>query len=125
MATTSKASSSSSVSAGDDSTFGGSSKDGNAHIIRALSHSCRNINDVYDKVNYVSQGTYGLVFKAINKQTNELVAVKQVKLDDSNGISARMGFPITALREINVLLSLNHVNIIKVRKMFTRWSRDV
>ncbi|CAM9923254.1 unnamed protein product, partial [Choristocarpus tenellus] len=38
----------------------------------------------------------------------------QVKLTKDNG---REGFPITALRETNVLLSLHHPNIVRVLEM--------
>ena len=58
-------------------------------------------------------GTYGQVYKAKDKLTNELVALKKVRLDKE-----KEGFPITALREIRILQLLNHDNIVT-----TRWQR--
>jgi hypothetical protein len=44
--------------------------------------------------------------------SGDIVALKQVKLNAA--VAGRMGFPTTALREINVLLMMNHPNIIQV-----------
>jgi len=68
--------------------------------------------DVYEKLHKIDEGTYGVVYKAKDKVTGDIVALKQVKL-----ISTKEGFPVTALREINVLLSLDHPNIVNVREM--------
>jgi serine/threonine protein kinase len=43
-------------------------------------------------------GTYGTVFKAKNKETQEIVALKRVRLDDDDE-----GVPSSALREICLL----------------------
>lgn len=75
---------------------------------------CRCIDDVYEKQNFIGQGTYGAVFKAKSKEDNEIYALKQVKLE---GSVSSTGFPVAGLREINVLLSLQHPNIIKVKEM--------
>jgi cell division cycle 2-like protein len=48
--------------------------------------------------------------------TGDVVALKQVKMGRGSGPS-RDGFPITALREINVLLALRHPNIVRAREM--------
>lgn len=52
-------------------------------------------------------GTYGLVFKAKNKITNELVALKKIRLGNEEE-----GIPSTALREITLLKELSHPNIV-------------
>ncbi|KAF8468166.1 kinase-like domain-containing protein [Kalaharituber pfeilii] len=57
----------------------------------------------------VGEGTYGKVYKARNKKTNELVALKRIRME-----SERDGFPITAVREMKLLQSLKHVNIVSL-----------
>ena len=55
------------------------------------------------------QGTYGTVFKAKNRETQEIVALKKVRLDDEDD-----GVPSSALREICLLKELKHQNIIRL-----------
>lgn len=76
--------------------------------------SCRTV-DNYERLNFIDQGTYGMVFRAKCMETSEIYALKQVKLGPDE--VSKGGFPITALREINILLALQHPNIIKVREM--------
>lgn len=47
-------------------------------------------------------------FKAMDCLTGEVVAMKKVKVEDNND-----GIPSTSLREISVLRSLDHPNIVK------------
>ncbi len=78
-----------------------------------LLHGCRSV-EVYEQIEFIAQGTYGIVFKARGNETGEIVAVKRVKMGHEEG---KEGFPVTALRETNVLLSLNHPNIVRVKEM--------
>lgn len=79
-----------------------------------LWHGCRSVDRVYKPLRKIDEGTYGVVFAARDKVTGERVALKKVKMGN---VSANEGFPITALRETNVLLSLRHANIVRVREM--------
>jgi cyclin-dependent kinase 12/13 len=63
---------------------------------------CRRIEDAYERINHLGQGTYGDVFKAKDRETGEIVAVKRIKMETDN----KEGFPITALREIKILSKL-------------------
>lgn len=76
-------------------------------------HGCRSV-DCYARIGKIDEGTYGVVSKARDKVTGEVVALKQVKMDAD---ASREGFPVTALRETNVLLALHHPNIVGVREM--------
>ena len=86
-----------------------------------LVHGCRSV-DEYDPLNRIGGGTYGDVFRARCKLTGHVVALKRVTMNDA--MSQRRGFPITALREANVLLALSHSNIIKVHEMVIGSSVD-
>jgi cell division cycle 2-like len=70
-----------------------------------LLQGCRSVYDTYERIARVSEGTYGIVWKAKDMATNEIVALKQIKFDDT--FTTKVGFPVTALREINVLLALS------------------
>lgn len=78
-----------------------------------LTDGCRSI-DEYQRLNFISEGTYGAVFRARCKKTQRIYAVKQIKLGQD---FHQTGFPLTALREANILLMLKHPNIIRVREM--------
>lgn len=54
---------------------------------------------------------YGVVHRSLDRLTNRIVALKQVRIFDSDRGN---GIPITALREISILKSLRHTNIISV-----------
>lgn len=53
-------------------------------------------------------GTYGVVYKAKNKKTNQFVALKKIRLE-----SEEEGVPSTSIREISLLKELKHPNIVK------------
>ncbi|KAK2145243.1 hypothetical protein LSH36_693g02093 [Paralvinella palmiformis] len=63
----------------------------------------------YEKLEKIGEGTYGTVFKAKNKETHEIVALKRVRLDDDDE-----GIPSSALREICLLKELRHKNIVRL-----------
>jgi cell division cycle 2-like protein len=85
-----------------------------------LLYGCRSVEN-YQRLNFIDQGTYGIVFKAQCRQTGKVVALKQVKMGQLTG---KMGFPITALRETNILLFLRHPNIVEVKEMVVGSSID-
>jgi cell division cycle 2-like protein len=93
--------------------------DGNLYPFHnPLLHGCRSVYDTYDRIARLSEGTYGIVWKAKDLATNEIVALKQIKFEDQQQQLKIQGFPVTALREINVLMALSsHENIVSVREM--------
>ncbi|PSR85870.1 hypothetical protein PHLCEN_2v5346 [Hermanssonia centrifuga] len=66
----------------------------------------------YERLNSIEEGSYGVVFRARDKQTGDIVALKRLKLDEE-----KQGFPITALREINALMSCRHENVVGIREV--------
>ncbi|XP_030760629.1 cyclin-dependent-like kinase 5 isoform X2 [Sitophilus oryzae] len=63
----------------------------------------------YEKLEKIGEGTYGTVFKAKNRESHEIVALKRVRLDDDDE-----GVPSSALREICLLKELKHKNIVRL-----------
>ncbi|OUM58515.1 hypothetical protein PIROE2DRAFT_27679, partial [Piromyces sp. E2] len=70
---------------------------------------CNNV-DMYRKISRIGEGTYGIVYSARNKETNEVVALKKIRMEKEKD-----GLPISSLREIALLKSLQHENIINVK----------
>ena len=69
----------------------------------------------YELGDVIGEGTFGQVFKARDKRTDKIVALKKVRLDKE-----REGFPVTTVREIKILRQLDeHENIIKLREIVT------
>ncbi|CAO3625578.1 unnamed protein product [Cunninghamella blakesleeana] len=65
--------------------------------------------DKYQKIEKLGEGAYGIVYKAQNRETNEVVALKRIRLDNEEE-----GVPCTAIREISLLKELKHQNIVRL-----------
>jgi len=63
----------------------------------------------YQKIEKIGEGTYGVVYKARNRLTGELVALKKIGLEAEDE-----GIPSTAIREISILKELQHPNIVRL-----------
>ncbi|XP_020261534.1 cyclin-dependent kinase G-2 isoform X1 [Asparagus officinalis] len=79
---------------------------------------CRSV-DEFERLNKIDEGTYGVVYRAKDKKTGEVVALKKVKMEKE-----REGFPLTSLREINILLSFHHPSIVDVKEVVVGSSLD-
>ncbi len=75
---------------------------------RSMLRECRSV-EAYEKLNRISEGSYGVVYRARCRATGAVVALKRIKLDRE-----RDGFPLTSVREINVLAALRHPGIVNV-----------
>lgn len=62
----------------------------------------------------IGEGVYGKVHRARDVRDDASVALKKVKTDLT---VEREGFPITALREIQILKALTHENIVSLREV--------
>jgi len=63
----------------------------------------------YQKIEKIGEGTYGVVYKARNRVSGELVALKKIRLEAEDE-----GIPSTAIREISILKELQHPNIVRL-----------
>ncbi|XP_049859116.1 cyclin-dependent kinase 11B isoform X10 [Schistocerca gregaria] len=79
---------------------------------------CRNVEE-FQCLNRIEEGTYGVVYRARDKRTSEVVALKRLKMEKE-----KEGFPITSLREINTLLKAQHPNIVTVREIVVGSNMD-
>ena len=73
-------------------------------------HQCRDVRE-FKKIRRIGEGTYGLVYKAMDRKTKENVALKRVLLHHES----KEGFPQTSLREIRILQQYSdHENIVRL-----------
>ncbi|KMZ71943.1 hypothetical protein ZOSMA_171G00200 [Zostera marina] len=66
--------------------------------------------DQYEKVEKIGEGTYGVVYKARDRVTNETIALKKIRLEQEDE-----GVPSTAIREISLLKEMQHHNIVRLQ----------
>lgn len=62
--------------------------------------------ETYVKLDKLGEGTYATVFKGKSKLTDNLVALKEIRLEHEEGA------PCTAIREVSLLKDLKHANIV-------------
>uniref|UniRef100_A0AAA9TQY4 Cyclin dependent kinase 10 n=1 Tax=Bos taurus TaxID=9913 RepID=A0AAA9TQY4_BOVIN len=72
---------------------------------------CRSVKE-FEKLNRIGEGTYGIVYRARDTHTDEIVALKKVRMDKEKD-----GVPISSLREITLLLRLRHPNIVELKEV--------
>jgi cyclin-dependent kinase len=65
--------------------------------------------DRYTKIEKVGEGTYGVVYKARDNGTNQIVALKKIRLEAEDE-----GVPSTAIREISLLKELHDIHIVSL-----------
>ena len=81
---------------------------------------CRNI-DSFEKLNRIGEGTYGLVYRAIDKTTGIQVGLKRIILHNEK----TDGFPLTSLREIKTLRKVStHPNCVRLHDVAVGARRD-
>mmetsp|Transcript_933 Transcript_933/g.1657 ORF Transcript_933/g.1657 Transcript_933/m.1657 type:complete len:299 (-) Transcript_933:47-943(-) len=66
--------------------------------------------DKYQKIEKIGEGTYGVVYKAKDRTTGEIIALKKIRLEAEDE-----GVPSTAIREISLLKELRHPNIVLLK----------
>ncbi|XP_069756832.1 cyclin-dependent kinase 1 [Narcine bancroftii] len=74
--------------------------------------------DDYVKIEKIGEGTYGVVYKGRNKTTQQIVAMKKIRLE-----SEEEGVPSTAIREISLLKELQHPNVVCLQDILMQDAR--
>ncbi|XP_003745813.2 cyclin-dependent kinase 7 [Galendromus occidentalis] len=70
----------------------------------------------YQKIEFLGEGQFATVFKARDSQTDQIVAVKKIKI--GSRAEARDGINRTALREIKLMQELHHENVLGLLDVF-------
>ena len=88
--------------------------------------------DAFELKNQVGEGTYGKVHKARLKDCDEFVALKRIYLKEGSGDTrplakqgekSKSGYPITMLREIEMLRALSHPSIVELKGIVSSYSQ--
>lgn len=72
---------------------------------------CRPVTE-FEKLNRIGEGTYGVVYRAQDTVSHEIVALKKVRMEREKD-----GIPLSSLREISLLLNLGHKNIVQLKEV--------
>jgi len=80
--------------------------------------ACRSVSN-FERVASIGQGAFGVVYKAKEKGTGDMVALKKVKMQKE-----KEGFPLTSVREIRILMQCKHVNIVTMKEVVVGTSVD-
>jgi cyclin-dependent kinase 12/13 len=72
------------------------------HMTRTIAH--------YERIEQIGEGTYGQVYRARCKDTNQIVALKKIRVHHGG----YWGIPPTVIREIKILKRLRHPNLVKM-----------
>ncbi|XP_077301533.1 uncharacterized protein LOC143922187 [Arctopsyche grandis] len=70
------------------------------------------VASAFQKLEKIGEGTYGIVYKAREKNTGKLVALKKIRPESENE-----GIPATTIREILLLKNLKHSTIIGLKEV--------
>ena len=72
---------------------------------------CRFVTD-FEKLNRIGEGTYGIVYRARDTRSGDIVALKKLRMEREKD-----GIPVSGLREISILLNCDHENIVRVKEI--------
>lgn len=77
-----------------------------------MDNQFKNKLDRYQKLEKIGEGTYGVVYKAKDKQNEDVIALKKIRLEHDDE-----GVPSTAIREISLLKEVQHPNIVDLKQV--------
>ena len=66
----------------------------------------------FERLNVIGQGTYGVVYRARDKESGAIVALKKLRMERE-----KEGMPLTSLREITLLKACTHPNVVELREI--------
>ncbi|XP_054259607.1 cyclin-dependent kinase-like 4 isoform X2 [Macrosteles quadrilineatus] len=87
----------------------------NGFLHRERSRASSRLMERYEKLGKLGEGSYGMVFKCRNRETGQIVAIKKFVESEDDPLIRKI-----ALREIRLLKSLKHPNLVNLLEVFRR-----
>ncbi|CDO93105.1 unnamed protein product [Kluyveromyces dobzhanskii CBS 2104] len=84
--------------------------DNQSKFLKSLASSISNLSIRWQKRNFIGSGSFGNVYSAVNLDTGDILAVKEIKIQDAK--SMKQIFP-SLKEEMRVMEILNHPNIVQ------------
>ncbi|CAL0333684.1 unnamed protein product [Lupinus luteus] len=69
----------------------------------------------YKILQTIDDGVYGRVYRCRHSATGDIVAIKHINFDDE-----KIGVPSSVIREVSLLRSLQHVNVVGLLRVLTK-----
>jgi len=76
--------------------------------------------DRYENMGLVGRGAFNKIYKARHRETGEVVALKAMQLaalEQAGQVQGDEGIPLEMMREMSILLSMRHPNIVTVHEV--------
>ncbi|BES90829.1 S_TKc [Nesidiocoris tenuis] len=90
----------------------------NLPLLPRRSRASSRLMERYEKLGKLGEGSYGVVFKCRNRDTGQLVAIKKFVESEDDPLIRKI-----ALREIRLLKTLKHPNLVNLVEVFRRKRR--
>ncbi|KAI5740400.1 hypothetical protein M8J76_003469 [Diaphorina citri] len=87
----------------------------NLPLLPRKSRASSRLMERYEKIGKLGEGSYGVVFKCRNRDTGQVVAIKKFLESEEDPLIRKI-----ALREIRLLKSLKHPNLVNLLEVFRR-----
>ncbi|XP_075222083.1 cyclin-dependent kinase-like 4 [Lycorma delicatula] len=87
----------------------------NLPLLPRRSRASSRLMERYEKLAKLGEGSYGVVFKCRNRETGQTVAIKKFVESEDDPLIRKI-----ALREIRLLKSLKHPNLVNLLEVFRR-----
>lgn len=84
--------------------------DNQSKLLKSLASSISNLSIRWQKRSFIGSGSFGTVYSAVNLDTGDILAVKEIKIQDAK--SMKQIFP-SLKEEMRVMEILNHPNIVQ------------
>ena len=84
--------------------------------------------DRYENLGIVGRGAFNKIYKAKHRESGEIVALKAMQLstlEQAGQVEGGEGVPLEMMREMSILMSMRHPNIVGVKEVVVDSSQEI